>query len=177
MWRGWWAGWTGCRWRSSWPRRAEALGVSQLLEWLDGGLGLLAGGDRLAAGRHRSLAAVAEWSYQLQAEEEQRVFRLLSVFPAPFTLEGAGAVAGPGAAPAVLRLVECSLLLPPRPGVDGRSRYAMLETLRGYGAGLLAAAGQQDQAQASLARYAVRVAEQAAAALTTIAGSRPRPAG
>ena len=20
-WRGWWRGWTGCRWRSSWPRR------------------------------------------------------------------------------------------------------------------------------------------------------------
>jgi non-specific serine/threonine protein kinase len=38
--------------------RAEALGVSQLLDRLDdrlGLLGLLAGGDRLAAGRHRSL--------------------------------------------------------------------------------------------------------------------------
>ena len=41
--------------------RAEALGVSQLLGWLDGRLGLPAGGDRLAAGRHRSLAAAAEW--------------------------------------------------------------------------------------------------------------------
>ena len=118
--------------------RVEALGVSQLLGWLDDRLGLLAGGDRLAAGRHRSLAAAAEWSYQLLAEDERRVFRLLSVFPAPFTLEAAGAVAGEGAAPAVLRLVECSLLVPPRPGPDGRSRYAMLETLRGYGAGLLA---------------------------------------
>ena len=39
--------------------RAEALGVSQLLESLDGRLGLLGGGDRLAAGRHRSLAAAA----------------------------------------------------------------------------------------------------------------------
>ena len=153
--------------------RAETLGVSQvleLLESLDERLVLLAGGDRLAAGRHRSLAAAAEWSYQLLDQDEQRVFRLLSVFPAPFTLEAAGAVAGPGAAPAVLRLVECSLLVPPRPGVDGRSRYAMLETLRGYGAGLLSAAGEQDQAQAALARYAVRVAEQAAAGLTSIAG-------
>ena len=128
--------------------RVEALGVSQLLGSLDGRLALLAGGDRLAAGRHRSLAAAAEWSYQLLEEEEQRVFRLLSVFPAPFTLEAAGAVAGEEAAPAVLRLVECSLLVPPRPGPDGRSRYAMLETLRGYGAGLLAGAGEQDQAQA-----------------------------
>ena len=120
--------------------RVEALGVSQLLESLDGRLGLLAGGDRLAAGRHRSLAATAEWSYQLLDEDERRVFRQVSVFPAPFTLEAAGAVAGPEAAPGVVRLVECSLLVPPRPGLDGRSRYAMLETLRGYGAGLQAEA-------------------------------------
>jgi predicted ATPase/DNA-binding CsgD family transcriptional regulator/tetratricopeptide (TPR) repeat protein len=147
--------------------RAEALGVSQLLGSLDD---LLGGGDRLAAGRHRSLAATAEWSYLLLDEAERRVFRQVSVFPAPFTLEAAEAVAGLGAAPAVLRLVECSLLVPPRPGPDGRSRYAMLETLRGYGAGLLAQDGEQDDAEAALARYAVRVAEQAAAGLTTIAG-------
>ena len=150
--------------------RAEALGVAQLAGLLDGRLALLAGGDRLAAGRHRSLAAAAQWSYQLLADEEQRVFRLLSVFPAPFTLEAAGAVGGEGAVPAVLRLVECSLLVPPRPGPDGRSRYAMLETLRGYGAGLLAGAGEQDQAQAALARYALRVAEEAGAGMLTATG-------
>jgi predicted ATPase/DNA-binding CsgD family transcriptional regulator len=150
--------------------RVEALGVSQLLGWLDDRLALPAGGGRLAAGRHRSLAAAAEWSYQLLAGDERRVFRHLSVFPAPFTLEAAEAVAGQGAAPAVLRLVECSLLVPPRPGQDGRMRYAMLETLRGYGAGLLAGAGEQDQAQAALARYAVGVAEEAGAGVITAAG-------
>jgi len=150
--------------------RAEALGVAQLLELLDGQLAVLAGGDRLAAGRHRSLAAAAQWSYQLLKDQEQRVFRCLSVFPAPFTLEAAGAVAGEGAAEAVLRLVECSLLVAPRPGPDGRFRYAMLETLRGYGAGLLTQAGEQDQAQQALSLYSVRVAEEAAAGLATIAG-------
>jgi predicted ATPase len=150
--------------------RVEAVGVSQLLHRLDGQLALLAGGDRLAAGRHRSLAATAQWSYQLLEDQEQRVFRHLSVFPAPFTLEAAEAVAGQGAVPAVLRLVECSLLVPPRPGPDGRSRYGMLETLRGYGAGLLADAGEQDQARAALARYAVGVAEKAAAGLQTGSG-------
>ena len=114
--------------------RVEALGVAQLLDRLDGQLALLTGGDRLAAGRHRSLAAAAQWSYQLLEEHERRVFRQVSVFPAPFTLEAAEAVAGHGAAPAVLRLVECSLLVPPRSGPDGRMRYGMLETLRGYGA-------------------------------------------
>ena len=116
------------------------------------------------------LAAAAEWSYQLLAEAERRVFRQVSVFPAPFTLEAAEAVAGQGAAEGVLRLVECSLLVPPRPGPDGRMRYAMLETLRAYGAGLLAEAGEQAQAQAALARYAVGVAGEAAARLLTSTG-------
>jgi predicted ATPase/DNA-binding CsgD family transcriptional regulator len=150
--------------------RVEALGVSQLLGLLDGQLALLSGGDRLAAGRHRSLAAVAEWSYRLLGEAERRVFRELSVFPAPFTVEAAEAVAGQEAAPAVLRLVECSLLIPPRPGPDGRVRYGMLETLRGYGAGLQPRAGGRDQAQAALARYALCVAEEAAAGLQAPTG-------
>ena len=138
--------------------------MAQLLDRLDDRFALLTGGDRLAPGRQRSLGATAEWSYQLLEEHERRVFRAVSVFPAGFTLEGAEAVAGPGAGAIVLRLVECSLLTPPRAGPDGRSRYAMLETLRAYGAGLLAGAGEQDGA-AALAGYALRVAKQAAAGL------------
>ena len=94
--------------------RVEALGVAQLLDRLDDRFTLLAGGDRLAAARHRSLAATVDWSYQLLSEQEQRVFRQLSVFPAPFTLEAAGAVAGAGISAAVLQLVDCSMLVPPR---------------------------------------------------------------
>jgi hypothetical protein len=54
-------------------------------------------------------------------------------FPGPFTLEGAEAVAAADAGLAVLPLVDCSLLVPPRPGPDGRPRYVLLETLRAYG--------------------------------------------
>jgi len=145
--------------------RVEALGVTQLLDRIGDRFALLTGGDRLAAGRQRSLAATVEWSYRLLDDDERRVFRAVSVFPGPFTLEGAGAVAGEGAGAVVLRLVDCSLLVPPRAGADGRSRYVMLETLRAYGAGLLDQAGEQDQAAAALARYALRVAGQAAAGL------------
>jgi predicted ATPase/DNA-binding CsgD family transcriptional regulator len=143
--------------------RVEALGVAQLLDRIEDRFALLTGGDRLAADRQRSLAATAEWSYRLLTEHERRVFRAVSVFPAGFTLEGAEAVAGPGTGAAVLRLVDCSLLAPPRAGPDGRSRYVMLETLRAYGAGLLAAAGEADGAAAALAGYALRMAEEAAA--------------
>jgi predicted ATPase len=148
--------------------RVEGLGVAQLLDRLDDRFGLLAGTGRLAAARQRSLAATAQWSHELLTEPEQRVFRRLSVFPGPFTLEEAEAVAGP--ADVVLRLVECSLLTPPSPGVDGRARYVMLETLRGYGSERLAEAGEQDEAAAALVRYALQAAEQAAAGIETPAG-------
>ena len=145
--------------------RVEVLGVAQLLDRIGDRFALLTAGDRLAADRHRSLAATVEWSYQLLDEHERRVFRMVSVFPGPFTLEAAEAIAGPGAGPVVLHLVDCSLLSPPRAGPDGRSRYVMLETLRAYGAGLLAGAGEQDEAEAALAGYALQVARQAAAGL------------
>ena len=150
--------------------RVEALGVRQLLDRLDERFALLTAGDRLAPSRHRSLAATVEWSYRLLEEPGRRVFRAVSVFPGPFTLEAAEAVAGEGAGPVVLRLVDCSLLVPPRAGPDGRSRYVMLETLRAYGAGLLTAAGEQDEAAAAAARWAVGMAEQAAAGLQTVEG-------
>ncbi len=145
--------------------RVEALGVAGLLDRIDDRFALLTEGERVAAGRQRSLAATVEWSYRLLEGRERRVFRVVSVFPAGFTLEGAEAVAGAGAGLAVLRLVDCSLLVPPQAGPDGRLRYVMLETLRAYGAGLLAGAGEQDGADVALAGYALGVAEQAAAGL------------
>jgi predicted ATPase/DNA-binding CsgD family transcriptional regulator len=145
--------------------RVEALGVAQLLDRIEDRFALLTEGDRGAADRQRSLAATVAWSYRLLEEHERRVFRAISAFPAGFTLSAAEAVAGPGAGSAVLRLVDCSLLTPPQAGPDGRSRYAMLETLRAYAAGQLAEAGEQQQADAALARYALGVAGQAAAGL------------
>src|SRR5690349_10117730 len=77
--------------------RVEALGPAQLLDRIDDRFALLTGGDRLAAGRHRSLAAAVEWSYRLLDEPERRVFPAGAVVPAGFTLEGAEGVAGSGA--------------------------------------------------------------------------------
>ena len=111
-----------------------------------------------------------EWSYQLLEENERRVFRAVSVFPGPFTLEAPSSCRGEreagGAAAGGLFSAG-----PARAGTDGRSRYVMLETLRAYGSGLLAAAGEQDAAAVALARYAMNVAEQAAGELQTSRGS------
>jgi predicted ATPase len=136
--------------------RVDALGVTQLLDRMDDRFALLVDGDRLAEQRQRSLAAAVRWSYELLDDDEQRTFRALSAFPGPFTLAGAEAVAGPGAGVAVPRLVDRSLLVPPQAGQDGRTRYVMLETLRAYGAGLLAEADEEGEVTAALAGYAER---------------------
>ena len=147
--------------------RADSLGVAQLLDRIEDRFGLLADGDRLAELRQRSLAATVQWSYQLLDDRERRVFRAVSAFPGPFTLEGAEAVAGPTAGRALLRLVDCSLLVPPRVDPDGRSRYVMLETLRAYGTGLLVRADEDREVAAALAAYAVQLAEEAVGGLQT----------
>ena len=139
--------------------RVEALGLGQLLDRLDDRL--LVSANRAAPARQRSLDAAVDWSYQLLPEPEQRVFRYLCVFPGPFGLDAAEAVAGPDAGPAVLHLVDCSLLAPPAAGPDGRSRYWMLETLRGYGLRQLEQAGEGRAAAAALTAHALSLAERA----------------
>jgi predicted ATPase/DNA-binding CsgD family transcriptional regulator len=150
--------------------RVEALGVGELLARLDDRPGLLAGADRLAPSRQRSLAATVDWSYRLLDQTGQRVFRAISVFPGPFTLAAAESVAGEAAGEAVLHLVDCSLLVPPRPGPDGRARYLMLQTLRAYSARLLADTSETGEAGAALAGYALEVAEQGEAGVQTTTG-------
>jgi predicted ATPase len=141
--------------------RVEALGLAQLHDLLGDRLRLLVSANRGIAARQRSLEATVDWSYRLLTDPEQRVFRFLSVFPGPFTLDAADAPAGSGARSAVLRLVDCSLLSPPRTGPDGRSRYAMLESLRGFGLDRLRASREDETAAAALAAYALAVAERA----------------
>jgi non-specific serine/threonine protein kinase len=147
--------------------RVEALGLAGLADRIDDALRLLEGRGVLAADRHRSLAAAADWSYRLLAAAEQRLFRRVAAFPGPFTLEAAEAVAGPEAGPLVLRLVDCSLLAPPARGPDGRLRYSMLQTLRAYGLERLKDVGEEQETAAGAAVFALAVASEAVALLET----------
>jgi predicted ATPase len=147
--------------------RVEALGMAGLADRVDDALRLLAGSDRLVAGRHKGLAAMASWSYQLLSEHERRVFRRLAAFPGPFGLEAAEALAGQEAEPVVQHLVDCSLLLPPRPGPDQRMRYSMLSILRAYGRDRLSDDGEEPRVMATMADFALSVAEQALTGMET----------
>ena len=64
--------------------------IEQIAARLDDCFGLLAAGGRTAVPRHRTLHATMEWSHGLLSEEEQALFRRLSVFAGGFALDGVG---------------------------------------------------------------------------------------
>jgi predicted ATPase/class 3 adenylate cyclase/Tfp pilus assembly protein PilF len=104
--------------------RTKALSPAQILERLSQRLDQLKGG-RDADPRQQTLRATIQWSYDLLTEEEQRLFRRLSVFSGGCTLEAAEEVANADL-DALQSLVEKSLLR------FSNERYWMLETIREY---------------------------------------------
>jgi predicted ATPase len=109
--------------------RTMALSPTQILERLSQRLDLLKGG-RDAEARQQTLRATIAWSYDLLSQEEQRVFRALSVFAGGCRLDAAEEVAGADL-DTLQSLVEKSLLR------FTNERYWMLETIREYAAELL----------------------------------------
>ena len=109
-------------------------------------------------GRHQSLLATIEWSYELLSPEEQRVFAALSVFVGDFDLVSGVAVAGTSSEGVIISLVDKSVLVV-GDGPTGR-RYRMLETVREFARARLAAHGELDAArQRHLDRFLEFVAD------------------
>ena len=150
--------------------RVESLGLSGLLQRLDEPLRTLATSARTTAPRHRSLQAAADWSFQLLDEQSRRSFRRLAILPGPFTLDTALAVAGPAAESAIPALIDASMIIPPREGPDGTSRYLMMETLRAYGRYQLEASGERQDAITAMNSQALLIAENAATLMQTAGG-------
>ena len=125
--------------------KTRVLSLSELLERLGQRLPMLEGGPRDAPVRLRSMRETIAWSYDLLNEEEQALFRALSVFDGGFTLAAAEAVAPAQTDAEVLHqlttLVDHSLV----DRVEGEAdqpRYAMLETVREFGLEFLETHGE-----------------------------------
>lgn len=103
--------------------------------------------------RHRSLRSCVDWGYDLLGDGDKIAFRRLAVLPAPFTIDAASALVGYHAGDVVARLVRRSMLSVAHQGADGRSRYAMLETVRAYAAGLLSSDEAAVTREAALGWY------------------------
>ena len=114
--------------------RARVFRPSELLDRLDERLPMLTQGARNAPSRLQSMAAAIAWSYDLLSEDEQRLFRMLSVFEGGFTMEAAEAMA-PGSVTSPIDLVSAladhSLIQ--RQDEAYGSRFIMLETVKEYG--------------------------------------------
>ena len=90
--------------------------IERLDERLDDRLAVLVGGARDGFGRHRSLRAAIEWSYELLTGTEQAVFRRLAVPPGGFEETTAAVVCADTGAGAdlwatVTALVDKSMLV------------------------------------------------------------------
>src|SRR5205085_3283764 len=67
--------------------RLKLLSLAALLERLEQRLAVLTGGPRDLPARQQTLRNTIAWSYELLSKEEQRLFRLFSVFVGGGTLE------------------------------------------------------------------------------------------
>ena len=145
--------------------RTGLLSVGEIAERLDDRFGLLSTGARTAPGRHQTLRAAVDWSYDSLTVAERRLFERLSVFSGGFTLEAAEAVCPDNelAPSTVLEalggLVDKSMVLsePGRPA----SRFRMLETLRQYGAERLAERGDTEATRNRHLAWAAALASEA----------------
>ena len=147
--------------------RCPALGPAQLAARLEGHPGLLSGGAA-RPGRHRSLEALVSWSYDLLGEAERRLLARLSVLRGGFDLEVAERVAGgeplaPQAVAGLLASLAGKSLVQVQAGPV--MRYWLLETVRQFAAGRLAASGEDTAVHARLLEWALEVARSAEAAL------------
>ncbi|MGZ4299000.1 MAG: tetratricopeptide repeat protein [Solirubrobacteraceae bacterium] len=130
--------------------RVSVLSVEQIAERVRRDTSLLRHPSRAAPGRHRTLEDTLEWSYQLLARDEQRLFRRLGVFRGPFSLRAAEAVCADEtlAAEDVLDLLSLLIDQSLVQTVESPSlpRYRLLGTLRRYALSKLEDAGELEDA-------------------------------
>jgi predicted ATPase/DNA-binding SARP family transcriptional activator len=136
--------------------RVRTMALEEIDRRLADRFALLRGGDRSAPGRHQTLFAVIDWSWNLLNAAERRALPRLALFHDGFTLEAAEAVLGDDAVEAVQGLVDQSLLSVSESPAGGR--YRMLETVREFGQLRLAEAGEEAAARAAQRRWAAAYA-------------------
>lgn len=146
--------------------RANLFAPAELLAQLDDRFTLLTSRARDLPERHLSLRHAIGWSYGLLAAAEQRLLRRLSVFAGGASLAAIQAVccddrpAAQHAVDGVAALVASSLLQRYE-AEEGRSRFAMLESVQTYAGEQLEASGEGEALRARHAAHYLAMAEAA----------------
>jgi predicted ATPase/class 3 adenylate cyclase len=125
--------------------RMQSITAVEVRDRLDDRFRLLVGARR-GLERHQTLRNTVQWSYDLLSADEKRLLTACSVFAGGFCLTAACRVAGLEDELATLDLLDAlvrkSLLVADKG--TGRTRFAMLETIRQFGEEQLAARGEVD---------------------------------
>ena len=172
--------------------RIKLLPPSALLPRLAHSLDVLTKGQSTLPTRQQTLRSAIQWSYDLLNTQEQRIFRLCSIFSGGFTLPAVEALAATlaqtgGAAgkdkslsqvemalDGVDSLIDKSLLQAPRQeSDDDEARLSMLETIREYGLECLQASGEMEAARRAHALVYLNLAEEPAAPQTGLVRGQP----
>ncbi len=145
--------------------RVKFLPPASLLARIESRLELLTGGARDLPERQQTLRRTIDWSYELLAPPERKLFSRLSVFAGGCTLEAAEAVANTredlelDVFDGIASLVDKSLLRQ-EGGDEDEPRFSMLETIREYARERLKNSGEQDAAEQAHAAYYLVLAEE-----------------
>ena len=134
--------------------RMASMTAREVRDRLDQRFRLLVG-SRRGLERHQTLRHAVAWSYDLLDDAEKALLERCSVFAGGFDLESACAVAGSDDDFAALDLLDAvvrkSLLVADRS--SGRTRFAMLETIRQFAEEQLVARGEASEVRAAHSRY------------------------
>jgi predicted ATPase/DNA-binding CsgD family transcriptional regulator len=149
--------------------RSKLLPPQALLKRLSHRLEVLTGGAQDLPDRQQTLRNTLQWSYDLLTEQEEHLFRWLSIFVGGCTLEAAETFCQAGqkdgnqtdpVLEGVASLLDKSLLQ--QTEREGEApRLVMLETLREFGLECLRGSGELEAAREAHARYYLALAEQA----------------
>ncbi len=152
--------------------RTRMLPPPAILGRLERRFSLLTGGARDLPDRQQTLRNAVAWSYDLLTDDEQKLYRRLSIFRGGWTIEGAEHVAGTPLTGEVeidvfeglSALIDHNIVRPE--DQHDEPRFTMLETIREYGFERLEEAGEAAEAGERHAGYYARLAEQAETDLT-----------
>lgn len=151
--------------------RVNLLRPEDIYEKLGGGFDFLSGGPRDLPPRHRTLRSAIQWSYGLLDGLEKETLGALSVFRGGFGLKAAGEVLAGSGVPRDLQVLDIvrgladKSLVYPVETTSGEPRFAMLEPIREFAAGLTGKAGTADALADLHAAYYANILKDAAAGM------------
>jgi predicted ATPase len=149
--------------------RCKLLTPQAVLARLEQPLNVLTGGARDLPERQQTMRGAVQWSYDLLAPDEQRLFRQLAVFAGGWTLEATEPVVEAGTLDlfdGLTSLIEKSLVTQTEQP-DDEPRFGMLGPIQAFGLEQLHARGELDAARQRLALFVADLATRAEGAWFT----------